>query len=273
MSFREKEHCLIEKISELGECVVAFSGGVDSALLLAATVKALGSKARAITVHPPYFPKGDLEEAIRISSSLGIKLETLEMEFPEELRLNPEERCYLCKKSIFALIGAQAGTAVVLDGSNADDFRVYRPGIKALSEAAVSSPLAECGFSKKDVRALARAWGLDVWDKPANPCLLTRFPHGTEISDPLLDRVEGAETQLTALGFHSVRVRDHGDLARIELPKEDLLRFCQGNLMEEVDLYLKTLGYRYVSVDLSGYRSGNMDPRHIYSDKGGSSDG
>lgn len=273
MSSGKKEHCLIEKIRGLGECVVAFSGGVDSALLLAAAVRALGGKVRTITVHPPYFPKSDIDEALRVSSSLGVKLETVEMGFPEELRLNPENRCYLCKKSIFALISERSGSAAVLDGSNADDLQAYRPGIRALAEAGISSPLAECGFSKKEIRALAKSWNLDVWDRPANPCLLTRFPHGTEISPSLLNRVEAAETYLIALGFPSVRVRDHGGLARIELPSEDLHRFCLDDRLEDVDSYLKTFGYRYVSMDLSGYRSGNMDPRHINSDKGGSSDG
>jgi uncharacterized protein len=286
MSFLEKEHCLIEKIRNLGACVVSFSGGVDSALLLAAAVRALGGKprngivrgnnVRAITVHPPYFPRSDLNEAVRVSSSLGVRLETVEMKFPEELRFNPEDRCFLCKKTIFALISEQANSTAILDGSNADDFRAYRPGIRALAEAGVSSPLAECGFSKQDVRALAKAWGLDVWDKPANPCLLTRFPHGTEITPILLDRVEGAETYLIDQGFHSVRVRDHGDIARIELPAEDLHRFCrnyQDKRSEEISAYLKALGYRYVCLDLYGYRSGNMDPRRINSNKGGSSDG
>jgi uncharacterized protein len=298
MSSGKKEGCLIEKIRKLGECVIAFSGGVDSALLLAAAVRAFndkvlgekvgdgkasdgrtfsdqarGGKLRAITVHPPYFPKSDLEEAVRISSSLGVEIETVEMAFPEELRRNPENRCYLCKKRIFTLIGERAGSAAVLDGSNADDLQAYRPGIRALAEAGISSPLAECGFTKEDVRALARAWGLDVWDKPANPCMLTRFPHGTEIFLTLLNRVERAETYLNDQGFLTVRVRDHGDLARIEIPAEDMLRFFQDSRREEIDSHLKKLGYRYVSMDLSGYRSGNMDPDHINSENGGSSDG
>ena len=263
-----KRACLEHTLKDLGKCVIAFSGGVDSSLLLAAAVRQLDERARAIVMHPPYVPARELEEARELADELGVQYEIIDMDMPGELGDNPERRCYLCKLKLFRKIGERAraaGIQAVLDGSNADDGQAYRPGMQALAEMGVRSPLAECGFTKADVRELSRSWGLPTWDKPAYSCLLTRLPHGSPVDIGLLERVETAERVLTEEGFPAVRVRTYrtgtGDLARIEVPPEQRKRFFSTGMMDRIDARLRETGYRYVTLDLAGYRSGSMDPQ------------
>lgn len=269
-SFDEKRDCLLKTLEDTGGCVIAFSGGVDSSLLLAAAVRVLGKKVEAVTVNTPYFPGWELKESRERAASLAAELHVIEMDLPEELEDNPEQRCYICKGRIFSRIEAHGrgrGKTVLMDGSNADDGKAYRPGMQALKEMGVRSPLAECGFTKSDVRELARIWNLDVWNKPAYSCLLTRLPHGTAVDTELLRRVEGAEEFLIHEGFPAVRVRthgEHGDIARIEIPPGEREGFCQMERMDRVDEGLRGLGYRYVTLDLAGYKSGSMDPESAH---------
>lgn len=269
-SLSEKRDCLLKTLEKTGGCVIAFSGGVDSSLLLAAAVRVLGKEVEAVTVNTPYFPGWELRESRELAASLGAELHVIEMDLPEELEENPEQRCYICKGRIFSRIeahGHSRGKTVLMDGSNADDGKAYRPGMQALKEMGVRSPLAECGFTKNDVRELAKIWNLDVWNKPAYSCLLTRLPHGTGVDAELLRRVEGAEEFLIHEGFPAVRVRTHGDkgdIARIEIPPGEREEFCRIDRMDRVDGGLRKLGYRYVTLDLAGYRSGSMDPESAH---------
>lgn len=273
LSLYEKRDCLLKALKNIGGCVIAFSGGVDSTLLLAAAVRVLGKRVEAVTVHTPYVPGRELRQSRELAASLGAELHVIEMDLPEELEQNPEQRCYLCKGRLFSRIeahGHRSGKTVLLDGSNADDGKAHRPGMRALKEMGVRSPLAECGFTKKDVRDLARIWNLDVWSKPAYSCLLTRLPHGISVDNDLLRRVEGSEEFLIHEGFPSVRVRTHGDkgdIARIEIPPAEREKFCKIDRMDRVDEALRKMGYRYVTLDLAGYRSGSMDPESAYNSR------
>jgi len=263
MSLEEKESLLLSCLREIGPAAVAFSGGVDSSLLLAAAAKALPGKTTAVLVKPPYFPERELDTAREVARRLGISLALIGMDFPESLRNNPEDRCYLCKGLIFSKIidfSRRENRGSVLDGSNTSDMQVHRPGRKALEELKVRSPLGECGFSKEDVRSLAKKWKLPVWNKPAYPCLLTRFPHRTAVDEQMLDRADRAEQYFISEGFPVVRVRIHGDLARIEIPEPEFSRFCKSERLRRIRSYMGNLGYGFVTMDLGGYRSGSMDP-------------
>ncbi|MFO7850221.1 MAG: ATP-dependent sacrificial sulfur transferase LarE [Spirochaetia bacterium] len=268
-SLEEKRACLQKTLEEIGECVLAFSGGVDSTLLLAAAVRALGKRVEAVMVNTPYVPGWELEEAQKLARTLDAHLHIVEMDLPDTLKDNPERRCYLCKRQIFSRIEARAKTGnkkkIIIDGSNADDGKAYRPGMQALREMGVRSPLAECGLTKGDIRELAKSWNLEVWNKPAYSCLLTRMPHGSAVYPEILALIEKAEEFLIGEGFPAVRVRTHGDsgagyIARIEVPPEDREHLCRPERMDKIDGALRRAGYRYVTLDLAGYRSGSMDP-------------
>ncbi len=196
---------------------------------------------------------------------MGIEHLVIELPIADELQDNPEDRCYRCKHILFERIierSDQWHADVVVDGTNADDARAYRPGMKALQELGIRSPLLECGFTKEDIRKLCRDWGLSVADKPAYSCLMTRIPHGTRVTEELLRTIETAERYLHACGFPDVRVRVHRDIARIEIGGDQFQRFCSSRRLQDIDQYLKRLGFSYVTVDLSGYTSGSMDPTH-----------
>jgi pyridinium-3,5-biscarboxylic acid mononucleotide sulfurtransferase len=262
-SIEEKGRRLEDLLSSLGSSVLALSGGVDSGLLLSAAAEALGKDVQAVTVAAPYVPKAEREEARRLAETVGAELRVLQMELPKGLKDNPQRRCYLCKMELFTRIGEfarQSGAAVILEGSNADDLKAYRPGRKAIEELGVRSPLAELGITKQEVRELARRRGLAVWNKPAYSCLLTRLAHGSEVSAKLLQRVERAEELLRERGFAELRVRVHGEIARIEVGRDERGALCETETMDLIDEALKRLGFSYVTVDLGGYRSGSMDP-------------
>lgn len=251
---------LIEQLKGIGPAAVAFSGGVDSSLLVALARDAYGDAALALTVAAPQMAGWEVEEARQLARSLGVSHRVVKLPLLPAIRDNPAERCYLCKRALFRELlsmAALAGLTGLLDGTNRDDLGEHRPGLRALRELGVLSPLAESGLTKADVRALARRLGLPNWDKPAQACLLTRLPHGVQVTEAMLRRIESAERHLMHLGFHGARVRTHGDLARIELDPAQHPRLLRE--AATIAAQLQGLGYRQVTLDLLGYRTGTMD--------------
>ncbi len=249
-------------LGNLGSCAVAFSGGVDSSFLTAVAHDALGNKAIAFTIDSPYIPRWELEEAKDIAKRIGIRHEIVVLGIGENIRDNPKERCYLCKTAVFSEIVKRSkvlGIPEVLDGTNADDLGDYRPGLKALAELSVKSPLLELGFTKSDIRGLSKSLGLPTWDKPAYACLLSRLPHGTPITIGELRSIEEAERFLMERGFRAVRVRSHGNIARIEVAREERRKLFDVALLDEISAKLKSLGYAFVTIECEGYKTGSMN--------------
>jgi uncharacterized protein len=257
----DKYERLLEQLRGLEAVAVAFSGGADSALLLAAARVALGQRVLALTAVTPYMAREDIADALALARDLGVRHELVELGMPEGMENNPPERCYLCKHALYGqlLVAARsAGFRVVLDGSNRDDLSDYRPGLRALRELGIPSPLLDCGLSKEDVCRFSREQGLPTWDKPANACLLTRLPTGARVAMEDLQRVEEAERLLKARGYRWVRVRRHETLARIEVEPDQRARLLAE--AEETAAALEGLGFRHVTLDLRGYRTGSMNP-------------
>lgn len=248
----------------MGSAVLAYSGGVDSSLVLRAASEAAVSPLIAVTAVSETYPAGELASAQEFARSLGVTpliLHTEELSSEEFLRNSPD-RCYYCKRELFgklSRIAEQEGIPFVLDGSNADDLRDHRPGRRAAHEFSVRSPLMETGFSKPEVRELARSLGLPAWDKPSLACLSSRIPYGTRITPEILQAVQTAEDLLHALGFRQVRVRHHGTTARIEVDRDEFELLLSGGLAKKITAAMKELGYTYVCLDLEGYRTGSMN--------------
>ena len=260
-----KRDRLIELLKSYGSCAVAFSGGLDSTVLAKAAQLALGDRAVAVTGLSAALAGSELEDAKSLARLIGIRhelIETGELSLPAYQANNPD-RCYHCKTELFTRVEELAealNVAVVADGSNLDDHGDYRPGLRAAAERKVKSPLAECGFSKAEIRALAEYWQLPAWDKPAAPCLSSRIAYGEAVTPQRLAMIEQAEGFLHKRGFKPLRVRYHrGDVARIEVTAEAIGRFADPQFRREVIEYFKSLGFKYVSLDLEGFRSGSLN--------------
>lgn len=264
MNIHEKYNALREYISSLGSVAIAFSGGVDSTFLLKVSHDVLGDKAMAVTVSSCLLPERELNESKHFCESNHIRQIIFDV---DELSIegfsdNPKNRCYLCKRALFSRIKAIAlehELEYVTEGSNLDDLKDYRPGMKAIDELGIKSPLRAAGLTKADIRMLSHEFGLSTWDKPSYACLASRFVYGERITHEKLKMIEHAEDLMLSLGFRQMRVRIHGDIARIEIMPDDFSRIIQNDIRTKIYDSLKALGFSYVTLDLSGYRTGSMN--------------
>lgn len=267
MTYEEKKQKLQEQmlVYAQGDMLVAFSGGVDSSLILKLAVQAAaktGHQVYGIMMHTMLHPMGEVEDARVTAEQIGAEFRVLEIDELKgaDILDNPVDRCYRCKKYLFRNLieeGEKLGVSVMMEGTNEDDLHVYRPGLRAIRQLGIHSPLAEAGMTKAEVRKLAGELGVSVSNKPSMPCLATRFPYGTRISYEAMRKVDEGEVFIRSLGFYNVRLRIHNDVARIEVDVNEmphLLEHC-----EQIVAKLKNLGYDYITVDLEGFRSGSMD--------------
>jgi uncharacterized protein len=256
---------LLEIVRSLKTVAVAFSGGIDSTVVAQAAFFALGDAAVAVTADSPSVPRAEIDEAVRLARRIGIRhrlMRTEEFDNPDYLK-NDGGRCYFCKDELYSRLEdllPEIGAEVICSGANLDDLGDYRPGLKAAAEHKVRHPLQEAGFTKADVRALAKAWDLPIWDKPASPCLSSRLAPGVQVSSERTGRIEAAEAYLKELGYRECRVRLHeGELARIEVPAAELWRLADPETRETMTQRFRELGFRFVTLDLEGFRSGSLN--------------
>ena len=261
----KKQQTLKSIIKKYNKCIIALSGGIDSSFLLYTAVSTLGkSNVVAVTAKSPVHAEYQINNAVNFAKKLGVKhkiVETSEMNDPIFLS-NPPDRCYYCKKIIFSAVlkyGRNAGISVICEGSNVDDTNDYRPGFKAVKELDIKSPLKEAGLNKNEIRYLAKIAGIEHWDLPSSACLASRIPYNLEITKEKLQRIENAEQFIKNKGFTQVRVRDHNDIARIELLKKETNNFFSNNTAGEISGYLKKLGWKYITIDIDGYRTGSLN--------------
>jgi len=263
-ALNEKLDVLRAIFAPMTSVIVAFSGGVDSTFVLKVAHEVLGDRVLALTTTSPTMPDDDRRSALEMAQLIGVRhmvIESNELEVPG-YAANPINRCYLCKSNLFTVCEAKAaelGIAEIVDGLNLDDLHDYRPGMQAASERRVRHPLVEANLTKAEIRELSRSMGLPTWDRPASPCLSSRFPYGTQITEEGLRKVEQGEQLLHALGFRVARVRYHGDVARLELETSEIQRIFDPAEREIVDREFKKIGFRFVAVDLKGFRSGSLN--------------
>src|SRR5262245_22249064 len=256
---------LLGVLRGLGGTAVAFSGGIDSTVVAKAAFLALGDRAVAVTAASPSVPRAEVAEARRLAEQIGIRhrvVETDEFDDPDYVK-NDGTRCYYCKSELYSRIEGllpELGVSVICSGANLDDQGDYRPGLTAAAEHSVRHPLQEAGFTKADVRALAKAWGLPTWDKPASPCLSSRLAPGVQVTRDRTARVEAAEEYLHGLGLRECRVRLHeGELARVEVPASELARLAEPAVREGLARRFRELGFQFITLDLEGFRSGSLN--------------
>jgi uncharacterized protein len=260
-----RRDALLETIRGYRRVVVAFSGGIDSTVVAQAAFDALGEATVAVTAVSDSLANGELEEAKELARRIGIRhrvIHTEEFSNPE-YRRNSTDRCYFCKSELYGQLKTRLGefeAEVIASGANADDLRDYRPGLQAAAEHTVRHPLMECGFTKADVRALARAWGLPTWDKPASPCLSSRIAYGEAVTPERNRMIDQAEQWLRAKGFRIVRVRYHkDDMARIEVPIDQLPQLVTPDVRTELLYAFRGFGFNFITIDLAGFRSGSLN--------------
>jgi pyridinium-3,5-biscarboxylic acid mononucleotide sulfurtransferase len=252
------------RLKQLGPLMVAYSGGVDSAFLAGTAYRVLGDKMLAVMADSASLARRDMEQACAFALSLGMPLkvvETQELDNPQYAR-NDANRCFHCKDELFATMksmGAELGFSAIAYGMNADDTRDYRPGQRAAKEHEVLAPLAEVGLTKLEVRALSKAAGYPLWDRPAAPCLSSRVEYGRTVTREVLEQVEKAEESMKALGFRELRVRHHGELARVEIARNELPRALSMEMLDAITGALKQAGFQYVTLDCTGFRSGSLN--------------
>ncbi len=262
MSSTQKTEKLVKLFKPTDRILIAFSGGVDSTLLLYQLSKISALDVKAVTIKTPYIPQWEVDEAIAFCKENNIDHEVIELPFPKSIITNPGDRCYRCKKILFSSLKDYSianGYNIIADGSNADDAGEYRPGMKALEELQIRSPLLEAGFTKRDIRNLLREYGLEIWNKPAYACLLTRIPHDNAVDTKTLYIIEEAELYLKDLGFAGTRVRLHKDIARLECQDHQFILINEKETRFKISSRLKQLGIKYVTIDIEGYRTGSMD--------------